>query len=99
MFSLRSIDWILVTAIFPLLGAGLVTMNSFVGSEAVFYKQLLWIGISFGFFFAAGAVDWRFLKRGDIVVIMYGVLGAVLLGLFILGHVHRGAASWFSIGG
>ena len=99
MFSFRHIDWILVAATIPLLGAGLLTMNSFTGESTIFYKQLIWIGVSFGFFFLAGALDWRFLKRSDILVFLYAAVCALLFALFVLGHVHKGAQSWFSFGG
>jgi hypothetical protein len=48
-----NIDWVLFAATLPLLGAGLMTMNSFTGDSEVFIRQLIWIIISFCIFFAS----------------------------------------------
>ena len=46
------IDWILFLATLPLLGAGLLTMDSFAGENPFFVRQLIWIGVSLAAFFA-----------------------------------------------
>src|SRR3989344_1086247 len=51
-FELRSgIDWILFTAVVPIVFAGLATMNSFRGDSQLFEKQFLWFCISLVVFF------------------------------------------------
>ena len=52
-FSLKHIDWLLLAFIAPVIGAGLITMKSFlpdvdgVGSGAAFFsQQLTWVVIS-----------------------------------------------------
>ena len=46
------IDWVLFSAILLLLGAGLVTMNSFIGESNYFFeKQIIWITASLAIFF------------------------------------------------
>ena len=94
-----TIDWILLGAIIPLLGAGLVTMDSFTsGGTNLFGRQLIWIGISVALFFVCSFIDWRFLRKTWVSVTLF-VLSCVSLGLlFVIGHVSRGAASWFSLG-
>lgn len=92
-------DWLLVSAIIPLVGSGLITMKSFVGEGLYFEKQLLWIGISFAIFFILSNFDFRFLRRTDVLVTLFLSFMGILLVLFILGSTVKGAQSWFSFGG
>lgn len=94
-----SIDWLLVIFMVPVLCAGLITMNSFVGESALFNHQLIWIGISFAFLFLFSFVDFRFLKRTDILVTLFIIFSSLLVLLFFIGHSAGGAQSWFSFGG
>ena len=93
------IDWLLVIFILPVLLAGLVTMKSFTEVTPYFSHQLMWIGISFSVFFALSYIDFRFLKRTEVLVILFGIFSGLLLLLFVIGHTSNGAQSWFSIGG
>lgn len=93
------IDWLLVAFMLPVLLAGLVTMKSFVGSTPYFSHQLVWIGISFVVFFSFSYIDFRFLKRTDVLVAIFGIFSVLLMLLFVVGHVSNGAQSWFSFGG
>ena len=94
-----SIDWLLVLFMIPVLGAGLVTMKSFTGETSYFSHQLMWIGFSFVVLFSLSFIDFRFLKRTDILVVLFFIFSGLLLLLFVLGHVAKGAQSWFSLGG
>ncbi len=91
-------DWILVAAIVPLLSAGLVTMNSFTGETSIFWRQLVWIGISLSIFFTLSFVDFHFLRKTWVSVSLFAFSCFTLASLFAVGHVSRGAASWFSLG-
>lgn len=93
------IDWLLVIFILPVLLLGLVTMKSFTESTPFFSHQLVWIGISFAVFFFLSYLDFRFLKRTDVLVAIFGVFSFLLILLFIFGHISNGAQSWFSFGG
>ena len=98
---LKRIDWLLVFFMIPIITAGLVTMKSFTPLENAgdfFSKQLIWVAISFTVFFIFSFIDFSFLKRTDVLVMMYLFICGVLLLLFILGHVSHGARSWFSFG-
>ncbi len=97
--SLR-LDWRLFLATLPLLAAGLVTMNSFgAGDNHFFVHQLIWILVSLGVFFAFSFIDFRFLRRTAVLVGLFLISCAMLGALFVLGHVSKGARSWFNIGG
>lgn len=103
-YSLKSheegngIDWILFIAILPLLGAGLITMNSFTGDTHFFTRQLIWIGVSLIIFFALSFVDFRFLRKTWISVTLFAGSCVLLLTLFAIGKVAKGALSWFDFG-
>ena len=95
-----NIDWLLVAAIIPLLGAGLVTMHSFVGTSDYFFeKQMMWIAVSFAAFLALTMLDVRFLRRTYVIMLLYGGIVFVLLLLLIIGQATQGAVSWFSFSG
>jgi rod shape determining protein RodA len=93
------IDWLLLVSALLISGLGLITMNSFVGQSYYFDRQLVWLGISLLVFFVASMVDWHFLRRSKVVVILFSLSCFLLLLLFIIGHVARGAQSWFSLWG
>jgi len=92
------VDWIMFLSTLPLLAAGLIAMRSLgTGSNYFFTRQLSWIGISFVIFFAFSLADWRFLKNGRILVILWGIALAILSALLVIGKTIKGAASWFNL--
>jgi len=93
------VDWLLILFILPVLGAGLVTMKSFTENTPYFSHQLVWILISFVVLFALSLVDFRFLKRTEVLVVLFLLFSGLLLLLFFLGHSSNGAQSWFSFDG
>ncbi len=99
-----NIDWVLFSAVIPLLGVGLITMKGF-SSEAngiglengdyYFTRQIIWVFIALIVFFVFSAIDWRFLKSGGLLLGLL-ILSLIPLGfLLFLGAKTRGAASWF----
>lgn len=99
IISKPKIDWVLLGAIVPLLGAGLVTMNSFTGEGKFFGHQLLWIAISVGVLFILAFNDFRFLRRTSVIVALFLGVVVLLSALFIFGSTFKGAQSWFNLGG
>src|SRR3989338_9200703 len=83
----QNIDWLLFFSALPILGAGLVTMNSFVGYSSLFDKQIIWIAVSLSVFFILSFIDFRFLRRTEVIIF-----------IFILGVTVRGSQSWFQFG-
>ncbi len=99
--ALKRIDWMLVLFILPIISAGLVTMKSFTPQESTgdfFSKQIIWVLVGFAIFFIFSFIDFRFLKRTDVLVTIFLINAGILLLLFILGHISHGAKSWFSLG-
>ena len=95
----RITDVTLFVAMTCVLVAGLLTMSSFQGNDSYFWKQGLWIVMSLGIFLFVSRFEYRFLKQTRVVVGIYAVLLSVLTLLFILGHVSKGAQSWFQLAG
>lgn len=92
------IDWILFFTILPILGAGLITMNNFSLGSGYLERQMVWIGISIIVFFALSLIDFRFFRRTPVIIALYVISCGLLLSLFVLGTVAKGAQSWFSLG-
>ena len=100
--AFKIIDWKLVFFILPILAAGLVTMKSFAPLENAgefFSKQAMWVLISLSVFFIFSSLDFRFLKRTDVLVTIFIFFSLMLLVLFIFGNATHGARSWFNLGG
>src|SRR3989344_3442775 len=97
----KRIDWILVLLIMPIMIAGLFTMKSFVPGENsgdFFSRQLIWVVVSLTVFFIFSFIDFRFLKRTDVLVFLFLFFSGLLLLLFVLGYVANGAKAWFNLG-
>lgn len=77
---------------------GLVTMNSFSAENYFFLRQSIWILVSVIVFFIASSIDWRFLRQTRVLVPIFLVTVALLLLLFGIGYVAKGAQSWFRLG-
>lgn len=99
--ALRRIDWLLILFILPIITAGLLTMRSFSANEGggnFFDKQIIWVGISFLFFFILSFIDFSFLKQTKILVFIFLFTCFLLFALFIIGNISHGAQSWFNFG-
>ena len=99
--SLKKVDWLLIFFILPIVSAGLVTMKSFAPLEnasGFFSKQIIWVSIGLIIFFIFSFVDFRFLKRTDVLVFLFLLVSFALLILIILGHISHGHKSWFNFG-
>jgi rod shape determining protein RodA len=95
---LGHIDWWLVGAFVPLVAVGLITMDSFVGENLFFDRQIWWAGASLIALFAASFMDFRFLRRTGVLVALYGATIGILIFLAIFGTVIKGAQSWLDFG-
>jgi rod shape determining protein RodA len=95
----KGVDWILFLATLPLLTAGLISMLSMAGgNNYFFYRQLVWAGVGFLVFFIFSFIDWRFLRKSEILVLFF-LLGLLFLSaLLIFGRTIRGTVSWFQLG-
>lgn len=68
---------------------------SFAGT--LFSKQLMWLAVSLLVFFAGSFIDWRFLRRSDVLFGLFICGCGFLLILFLLGTT-RGIHGWLNFG-
>ena len=93
-----NIDWILFSASMFLVLVGLITMNSFVGQNYFFEKQIVWTLIGITFFFILSFVDFRFLRSAGVIISLFAVSTIILLLLFMFGDFVKGAQNRFDFG-
>ncbi|OGJ10123.1 rod shape-determining protein RodA [Candidatus Nomurabacteria bacterium RIFOXYC2_FULL_43_16] len=97
----KRIDWLLVFFIIPIIAGGLVTMKSFAALESggdFFSRQIMWVALSLAVFFIFSFIDFRFLKRTNVLVFLFLVMCAALLTLVVWGSISSGSKSWFNLG-
>src|SRR3989339_1424833 len=97
----KRIDWLLVFFIVPIIAGGLVTMKSFAALESggdFFSRQIIWVALSLAVFFIFSFIDFRFLKRTNVLVFLFLVMCAALLTLVVWGSISSGSKSWFNLG-
>jgi rod shape determining protein RodA len=95
-----NIDWWLFFSLILISFAGLTTMNSFTGvSNSSFDKQIVWLIISVAFFLGASFIDWRFIRRTNILVWLFVITIVLMLAVKLFGVNVHGSESWFRIGG
>lgn len=94
----RGIDWILFSSVLLIVSLGLLTMNSFSDNNLFFNRQMIWLGISVVALFFTSLIDFKFLRRTNIVVTIYAFAIFSLLTLFVIGSVFSGAQSWLDFG-
>lgn len=93
------IDWVLFLSTIPLLAAGLISMRSFgSGGDYFFSRQLVWIGVSVFLFFIFSLIDWRFLKKSEILIFFFLLINFSLAFLLVFGDKVKGVTSWFNLG-
>jgi rod shape determining protein RodA len=91
-------DFYIIGALLPIMGAGLITMKSFVGNGNFFGRQMMWICVAFIAMYIASRVDFIFLKRTPVIVTLYGLSILSLFSLFVFGSITNGAKSWIDFG-
>ncbi len=94
----RSIDWVLIGAIIPIMLGGLSTMTSFGTAAGFFDKQLIWITLGILLMVGIMHIDVRFLRDSRYITIAYGIGIALLVAVLIFGKTIKGSQSWFSFG-
>jgi rod shape determining protein RodA len=97
--QLQSLDWWIVGAVSFLLLVSIFTMSSFDQGSARFIRQTLWAIISLGVLFSVAQLDVSFLKKSNVLFILFGISNFILLLVVFLGKTTKGATSWFDLGG
>ncbi len=77
--------------------AGIASMSS-LDSNAFVYKQSIWLLISVVVFYVSSLIDYRFLRRSNVVITLYIAAVVTLFGMFLIGSAFQGAQSWLDLG-
>ncbi len=93
-----SIDWMLLSSVLLVVMFGLITISTFTAENLFFEKQLISLAVALIAFFLATRVDTDMLRRTNVLVVLFVLASLLLLLLFGLGHVAKGAQSWFKVG-
>ena len=94
-----NLDWWLLLPTIPLACFGLITMNRFTSQSYYFDRQLSWVFFSYALVLILACLDWRFLRKSWVLIGLYLPVLFVLVSLFLIGHIAKGAQSWLSFGG
>lgn len=94
----KGIDWILFSSVLPIVFFGLLTMNSFSDSSNLALKQFIWLIGGVIIFFILSRVDFSFLRRTNIVMLIYGITVTFLLLTLVIARTVKGAQSWLDFG-
>lgn len=96
--STSPVDWVLVASALAVAAAGMLTMASYGGDLSLVTRQVAWLGVSsIAFIFFLG-FDARIFRRSSVALAVYGAICVMLLALFAVGTVAKGAQSWFRLG-
>ena len=78
---------------------GMITMYAFHGEGPLFSKQLISLLVALIACVVCAQIDFRFLRNTRAVVAIFLISLLSLALLFLIGHVSKGAESWFRLGG
>lgn len=99
---LKKLDWILITATVLLVGIGLLSLYSSSlgrGDFLNFKKQIIFFGGGFFLMMSLSFLDWRALREDPyLILILYFLCLAALVGLFFFAPEIRGVRSWYKVG-
>jgi rod shape determining protein RodA len=95
----EKIDWWLLIALLPIIGASLITMSSFTGSEPFVLRQIIWILLGLGTIIFLGRMDMRGLANGKTLLWIYGGGILLLITVVLFEEAIKGSTRWISIGG
>ncbi len=95
-------DTVLFLSLFILITLGLLVLWSISFQDQPSFlsvkKQLIFLGISIGFFIVFSLLDWRIFNNSSLILFLYCLsLGLLVLVLFF-GDKSSGSAGWFNFG-
>jgi len=94
----ENLDWGILLSSAAILCLGLMSVYSSTQAfgHAIFFRQLLWVGVGSVFLVAAFAVDYRHLLYSAWP--FYGIVVISLLCVFVIGREVSGARRWIVLG-
>jgi rod shape determining protein RodA len=91
-------EWPLVAIGAVLSVLGIVTMHTYGLGGSLAPRQVIWLFVGIGVFFALASLDLRFLRRTPVIMTGYGISLFLLALLLLAAHPVMGARAWFSLG-
>lgn len=95
--ALWHIDPLLIVSVLIISLFGISAMSSLESSVFV-QKQSIWLMVAALVFMIASFMDFRFLRRSGVVMVIYLSTIVLLMTMFIIGSVFHGAQSWIDLG-
>jgi len=104
--SRKKLDWVIIFLYVALVGIGWVNIysasmdssaDSFFDFGQEYFKQLIWIGLSFALIVFILAIDAKIYERFSSVIYLVSLIS--LAGLYLFGKEINGATSWYAFGG
>lgn len=92
------IDWYLLMSALAIALLGLATMRSFNSGNAYFERQIVWVALSIIVFFVASLPSYRFLRRTQVLALLYGAAAFLLALIFLFGSIIKGSQNRFNLG-
>lgn len=80
------------------MAGGLSIMHSFSEGSVFFQRQILWVVLSLFLMVVVSFVDTRFLKRSDVLLVLYGIATLFLVAVLFIGSTVKGSQSWIDFG-
>jgi len=91
-------DWTLILPALTISFLGILTMSTFGQGASLASRQMLWLAIATGLYFALARFDMRFIRRTTVVMTLYLFSAFLLLLLLLFASPVMGARAWFSFG-
>ena len=99
---LKKLDWILIVSAILLVIIGLISIySSSLGKDdfSNFKKQIAFFVVAIFAMFALTFLDWRIFRENSyLILIIYFISLALLIGLFFFAPEIRGVKSWYKLG-
>lgn len=94
-------DWKIYLVILAILAIGVLSIYSVSPDKgalksSLYFRQILWIGVSMAVFFTCVTIDYHVIARFAYPV--YGVMVFLLILVMLIGRVGLGAQRWLSLG-
>lgn len=100
--TVRKFDWFIVVSSIFLSVSGLMTIFSssfYLNDFLNFKKQLVFLLLSIAVMLVVSLIDWRVFRDGPhLVLVLYIISLAGLIGLLFFGIEIRGSRSWYNLG-
>jgi len=89
----KNIDWLLLFLALTMTFFGMMTYFNPVGSNGMFFKQLISLVISLIVYFFVSGMNIQYLKNSNLISVLYFFVIFLFVVLMIMGSVFTGARS------